>query len=177
MTCIVGLIAEGKVFIGGDSAGVTSYRLQVRRDKKVFKNGPYLIGYTSSFRMGQLLRYAFAPPIPGEYDDLHRFMCTTFVDAVRDCLDVGGYSRRQSNQESAGTFLVGYGKRLFRIDEDYQVAETLDGFDAIGAGSQVALGALYACQHLDPKERVFQALLAAERFNAAVRAPFIIQST
>jgi hypothetical protein len=104
-------------------------------------------------------------------------MCTTFVDAVRDCLDVGGYSRRQSNQESAGTFLVGYGNRLFRIDEDYQVAETLDGFDAIGSGSQVALGALYACQHLDPKERVFQALLAAERFNAAVRAPFIIQST
>ena len=34
----------------------------VEKDEKVFQNGDFLISFTSSFRMGQLLRYAFEPP-------------------------------------------------------------------------------------------------------------------
>ena len=44
MTCIVGLRHEGKAWIGGDSAGVGGLELTVRRDPKVFKNGPMLFG-------------------------------------------------------------------------------------------------------------------------------------
>ncbi|MFC7443410.1 hypothetical protein [Laceyella putida] len=177
MTCIVGLVADNKVYLGGDCAGVSHYHLQVRRDPKVFKQGPFLIGFTSSFRMGQLLRFSFVPPSPEGREDLYQFMCTTFIDAIRDCLKQGGYTQIQSNKESAGTFLVGYQNRLFRIDSDFQVAEFSDGMDAIGSGSHVALGALFASKEKDPRERVFQALYAAERFNAAVRGPYTILST
>ena len=39
MTCIVGLIDEGKVYIGGDSAGAADDLITVRADEKVFVRG------------------------------------------------------------------------------------------------------------------------------------------
>jgi hypothetical protein len=55
MTCIVGIVENGKVYMGGDAAGVNGYSVRVRKDPKLFKVGEFLFGYTSSFRMGQLL--------------------------------------------------------------------------------------------------------------------------
>ncbi len=54
MTAIVGLVHNATVYIGGDSAGVSGYSMTVRADSKVFTIGPYLMGFTTSFRMGQL---------------------------------------------------------------------------------------------------------------------------
>lgn len=183
MTCIVGLETPTGVIIGGDSAGVAGWDLDVRADTKVFTRGPYAFGFTSSFRMGQLLRYApsveldagpqFCPGVDGSDDDLDRFMATTFVDAVRALLKAGGYAKRENEQEEGGTFLVGVAGRLYEVHSDYQVARSTAGFSACGCGAQIALGAMYAmigkrC-HNDVKVRT--ALDAAERFSAGVRGP------
>ncbi|MFI2358160.1 hypothetical protein OG582_11910 [Streptomyces anulatus] len=88
MTVIVGLVHKGRVHLGADSAGVSGLQLTVRRDPKAFRNGPYALGFTTSFRMGQLLRFAFEPPQPT--GDLDRFMVTTWTDALRACLRDGG---------------------------------------------------------------------------------------
>src|SRR6266496_1329359 len=114
MTAIVGLVHEDRVYIGGDSAGVSGYDITVRADAKVFHNGPYLFGFTSSFRMGQLLRYALTPPIVNS-TDLDRFMVTTFMDAVRECLKTGGWARKESEGETGGRFLVGINSQLYMI--------------------------------------------------------------
>jgi hypothetical protein len=176
LTVIVGLVQGETVHIGGDSAGVSGYDLTVRADHKVFLNGPYLFGFTSSFRMGQLIRYALTPPDP--YGDLYKFMVTTFIDAVRDCLKAGGFAKKDNEQEEGGCFLVGVQGRLFRVDGDYQVGEPLDGYAAAGCGEAPALGALYATAgRMSPTRRVEMALKAAERFSAGVRGPFVILST
>lgn len=176
MTCIVGLVDEGKVYIGGDSAGVNGgWDLVVRADPKVFHIGPFVMGFTSSFRMGQLLRFAFVPPVHPPEVDIYRYMTVDFINAVRDCLKTGGWAKKDSEKESGGVFLVGYRERLFVIDSDYQVGETLDGYMAVGSGDQVALGALYAAQKLPPLVRIRLALEAAERWNAGVRGPFVIE--
>lgn len=171
MTAIVGLVDQGRVLIGGDSAGSDGYALTVRRDAKVFATGPYLFGFTSSFRMGQLLQWRFNPPAPEE-GELHRFMATTWIDAVRECLKAGGYAKREHEREEGGTFLVGIRGHLFFIHDDYQVGEALDGYYAVGCGAGVALGALYATAGQPPADRVRTALAAAERHCAGVRAPF-----
>jgi len=84
MTCIVGLVDDGAVYMGGDSAGVLGLSIEVRADEKVFylneksswrtrldprellKPVRHLVvmGFTSSFRMGQLPRErgSQAPP-------------------------------------------------------------------------------------------------------------------
>ena len=58
MTCIVGMVdGQGTVYIGADSLAAGGYQKTIRKDAKVFTNGIAVMGYTSSFRMGQLLRY------------------------------------------------------------------------------------------------------------------------
>ncbi|GLX99677.1 MULTISPECIES: hypothetical protein [Actinoplanes] len=177
MTAIAGLTHAGSVFIGGDSAGVGGgWDLTIRADAKVFRNRGYLFGFTTSFRMGQLIRYSLKPPAPK--GDLDKFMSTTFVDALRDCLKKGGWARKDSEQESGGTFLVGVRGRLYTVYDDYQLAKAADGFAAVGCGDQIALGAFYATAGTDlkPRKRVRVALQAAERFSAGVRGPFVCLS-
>ncbi|ANT54760.1 MULTISPECIES: hypothetical protein [Mesorhizobium] len=172
MTCIVGLINDGSVHIGGDSAGVVGYSLTVRADRKVFRNKDFVFGFTSSFRMGQLLAHSFKPPKRHPDIDVYTFMVTEFVNALRQCLKDGGYAERHHEAERGGTFLVGYAGRLFKIAGDYQVGESADDFDACGCGEQIALGALLASPNSPPRERLTIALQAAERFSAGVRTPF-----
>lgn len=175
MTVIAGLVDSGTVLLGGDSAGVGGYSLTVRKDAKTFVNGAYVLGFTTSFRMGQILRHAFTPPAPPG-GDIEQFMCTTWIDAVRQALKDGGYARLDANQETGGTFLVGVRGRLFEVDSDYQVGEALDQFAAVGCGGDVALGALYATvgTGMSGEDRILLALRAAERHSAGVRGPFTL---
>ncbi|MFH9561225.1 hypothetical protein ACH4K7_33330 [Streptomyces globisporus] len=177
MTAIVGLVRKNRVHLGADSAGVSGLQLTVRADRKVYRTGPYVMGFTSSFRMGQLLHYAFQPPQPT--GDLHGFMVTTWADAVRNCLKEGGWARKDSEQEMAGTFLVGVEGRLFVVCDDYQVGEPADGYAAVGCGDDLALGALHATAHLGmtPRARLTAALAAAEHHSAGVTGPYSYAST
>ena len=186
MTCIVGVIEDGDVWMGGDSATVAGYYLDRRADKKVFKNGPCLMGFTTSWRMGQLLRYSLkVPDQPNEMDE-YEFMVTKFIDAVRKCLHEGGYAKKKDEVEEGGTFLVGYRGKLYQIQDDFQVGQSQAHFDSVGCGFQVAQGALYAIETqsswmkplaYSAEAKVTIALEAAERFSAGVRAPFDVIST
>jgi ATP-dependent protease HslVU (ClpYQ) peptidase subunit len=181
MTCIVGLIDKenNKVYIGGDSAGVAGLSISIRKDPKVFKRGNFIFGFTSSFRMGQLL-------MCGEMDlkkqknneDTYVYMVTTFIESIRHLFKEGGYSVIDNNEESGGTFLVGYKNRLFCVESDFQVGEVFDEYYSVGCGENYALGSLYTTKGtlLTPQERINKALSAAEYHNGGVRAPFNIVS-
>ena len=185
MTCIVGLEGQGEVIVGGDSAGVTDNDLVVvRADEKVFPllGGEFVLGFTDSFRMGQLLRYSLRMPSREKRDaaygaDPDRFMATTFVDAVRACLKKGGFARREDYAETGGTFLVGWRERLYEVDDDYQVGRSVTGYTAVGGGAEIAYGALHATAGAEPDQRVELALEAASAHSATVRPPFVILRT
>jgi ATP-dependent protease HslVU (ClpYQ) peptidase subunit len=180
MTCIAGIVYEGKVYIGGDSAGVAGYSITVRADEKVFKKGEFVMGFTSSFRMGQLLRYKLNIPFHKPNIDTYEYMVTEFVEAVRQCLKDGGYSRTNNREEFGGTFLIGYKGELFTIDVDFQVGKSLNSYNAIGCGEDIAKGSMFtSCRLVDcgPDEIIREALRAAEEFNAGVRGPFTIINT
>lgn len=176
MTCIVGLEHNNHVYIGGDTAATSGYDVVIRGDEKVFANGKMVMGFTSSFRMGQLLRYSFVPPRNAHAGDDMKYLATTFVDAARKLYGAKGFLKTRDNVEAAGTFLLGYNKRLYAIYDDFQVGSPVDGYAAIGAGSDLALGAVYALKSVidDPVAIVVVALEAAAKFNASVRAPFVI---
>jgi hypothetical protein len=182
MTCIAGLVStSGKVYIGGDSAGVGGLDLQVRADNKVWtsSDGDWAFGFTTSFRMGQLLRYSLRMPPMGKGDDLMRFMVVDFIGAVRDCLKIGGFASLKEGTEAGGCFLVGHKGRLFRVDSDYQVGEAVEPYNACGCGEAYAKGVLYADElsALTPNERILHALKAAEAMSAGVRGPFQVVCT
>jgi ATP-dependent protease HslVU (ClpYQ) peptidase subunit len=177
VTCIVGVQHQGRVLIGGDSAGVAGHSINARADSKVFRVGDYVMGFTTSFRMGQLLRYSLHMPEPDSWD-VDRFMATQFVDKVRTCLRDGGWATTDNGREVGGTFLVGIRGHLYLIDSDFQIGRVLDGYDAVGCGQDLALGSLHTTRDsTDARARVTKALEAAAHHSAGVAGPFVIEET
>lgn len=178
MTLIVGIIEQEKVFIGADSAGVSGLDVTVRKDAKVFKKGDFVIGCTSSFRMIQLIRYSFTPPKKYDDVDIFEYMCTSFVNELRNVFKNGGFARKDNEVESGGHFLVGWKNRLFHIQSDYQVSEGEKPFEDVGCAESYALGALDALDtSLSAKSRIETALHIGAYRSGGVRPPFIIEST
>lgn len=176
MTCIVGLVDNGKIYMGGDSAGVAGLDVRGRADRKVFKIGNFIMGFTTSFRMGDLLKHDFSPPQRYTSCDIYKYMVTEFINEVRTCLKRGGYAKKKEETESGGTFLVGYAGNLFRIADDYQVGQNILSFDACGCGENYALGSLCSTEAwTNPTKRIEKALSAAQEFSAGVREPFHIE--
>lgn len=183
MTCIVGYCdVDGTVHMGGDSAGINQHEgsISLMKHPKVFTNGDFLIGYTTSFRFGQLLQYAFKPKTPVPSAGLMQFMVTTFVDELRDTLRASGYFAIEGN-EFGGVFLVGIRGRLFTVHEDFHVEEHNHYYAAIGGGRPYALGALHAMNALggdmSADARIGNALRAAAQFSCMVRPPFTVVSS
>lgn len=174
MTCIVGLQHDGKVTIGGDSAGVLGYDITVRADSKVFTLGPYVMGFAGSFRMGQLLHHTFKPKPPT--GNLDRFMVAQFIPGLMDCLKVGKWLYNENGRREGGIFLVGVNGRLFCIEDDFQVGHGIDGYLAIGCGDNIALGSLHSTTGQAPRARVKAALSAAAHHSAGVTPPFVIKT-
>lgn len=168
MTCVVGVKTDRGVWIGADSQATGGHSKSFRSDPKVFLNGDMVFGYTSSFRMGQILEHSFSPPAMSVGEGMMRYMCTSFIDSVRMALKEGGFAAGDKSPESGGTFLVGFAGDLYEISDDYQVARVVDGYTAIGSGYDNALGALFVTVEMDPEPRIEMAIKAAEKFNTTV---------
>jgi hypothetical protein len=185
MTCIVALINENKVLLGGDAAASDdkSGLIFQRTDPKVFKVGQYGIGFIDSFRMGQIIQYYWTPPVykpTAGYRNLDKFIKTKFVESIKDAFKEYGYGNFGSGTEEGdqgGIFIVtvqGSG-RIFTMDSDFHVAECDVPYMAEGAGQELALGSLFSTALVKtPRKRVRMALEAAAKFNMAVRPPFTI---
>jgi ATP-dependent protease HslVU (ClpYQ) peptidase subunit len=176
MTCVIGLVAGRRVYIGVDSSSVQGWTRRTSNLRKVFRKGPLLIGYTTSFRMGQLLEHQLqVPEQPPEQSD-EAYLVTTFVEHVRVLLKDRGFSKIESNAETGGQFLVGYHGRLYSIQTDFQVGEMSEGLDAVGSGAEYALGAMAALSRQPPVRRIQRALQIAAHFNMGVCPPFLVRS-
>lgn len=183
MTCIVGIKYKNKVFIGGDSAAVDGYSVNARRDKKVFRNGKFLIGFSGSFRMGQIMRFHFTPPKHNPSKSDYEYMCVDFVKKMQKTFESNGFDgqNKRSEKETCGQMLIGYNSELYEIGEDYQVGIVYDNFNAIGAGYDLALGSLYTTNALEanglvisPEEKIQYALDASSKYNGGVLPPYTI---
>jgi ATP-dependent protease HslVU (ClpYQ) peptidase subunit len=177
LTCVIGAIDKGTVTIGADSAGSDGYQLAIRADPKVALIGTqFVMGFCGSFRAWQIIRFNFAPP---EYrrGPLDKYMSTTFVEALRRCLLDGGVTEKKDNvEELPANFLVGVRGRLFQIENDMQVGESVHPYDAIGCGAQVALGAMHARKEGSVRARILAALKASSTFSEGVRPPYRLET-
>lgn len=197
MTCIVAAADGKKVVLGGDSLGSHSRGSDgiPRADAKVFRSGPYVIGFTTSYRMGQILRYLTTFPDPPDDSDpevLERFFVAELVPAIKESFREHGFDLKASFPSAGkedfqiqgvhvgGLFIVGVNGRLFEIREDFQVSRPAAPYSAIGTGAPVAHGALHAlatATDLKLEERVKIALSASQTYCTVVRAPFHFVST
>lgn len=190
MTCIVATADGKRVVIGGDTAASGGKEIYPRADSKVFRIGPYGIGFTTSFRMGQILRYEAELPDPPEEateDEMDAFFVTEFVPMIRQTFKEHGFEKKatfpstgkmdfsETGQEVGGLFVVGVQGRIFEIREDFHLARPATPYSAIGPGAVIVFGALHALEPLADftlRERAERALSAAATYSTVVRGPF-----
>jgi hypothetical protein len=176
MTCIVGIEHEGGALLACDSMTSDHYSADVSAVPKLFRIGEYAFGFTSSWRMGDLLRYHLAlPPVPR--GRLHRHITASVVPLIRACFKDGGFATTKEGAESGGTFLLAVRGHVYQITDDYQVGRSTWGYAAVGSGAVAARGALSALTEGDPRTRARAALVAAERHTAHVRRPWRFMET
>lgn len=99
MTCIIGLVDKGRVYLGSDSSGIGGHIVDIIKNPKVIKKGEFIIGYTDSFRIGQLLFYGDDLPEVPCHVDLFVWMIDIFIPNIRKRFTEGDI-------EGGGTFLV-----------------------------------------------------------------------
>lgn len=178
MTCIVGLVHGGVVYLAGDSAEQTDNE-RWECEPKVWRSGDFIMGMTAeTSRAGNIARYAFTPPLIGPDKDLMEYMVTQFVDALRGALKDGGHTKVDNGREEHGLqLLVGVRGRLFSVWSDCTVTETRNRpFQAIGCGSPYALGYMAAMAPNDPNPAEFikRAIKVAAAFAPSVGGPVTV---
>lgn len=173
MTCIVGVVDQGRVFIGGDSGAFSGWSANIRVDAKVFEAGGFVYGVCGSPRINQILRYVFQPP-PFLGGDPMAYMVCQFIPELRAVMGREVNDAARTEIPGNSSFLVGFAGRLFEVWPDWQVAETAEGVSALGCAREPALGALYAARWMLPRVALEVALDAAVALNAGVRKPFLI---
>lgn len=176
MTAIVAIAQDGKVYMGGDSAGSNYRAITNRKDEKVFIKGKFIFGCTSSFRMIQILKWSFTVPAQKKNMSDEEYMQTTFVNALRKCFKKYGFGKiAEGSDNRGGTFLVGYKGEIYEVENDFQVGMCHDNFNAVGIGDDTCIGSLFSTKHEPPRTRLQRALEAAEFRNIGVRAPYVIK--
>lgn len=182
MTCIVGLVKDDIIYIGGDSAGVDDdMNFTIRKDKKVFKKDNMIFGFSGSFRMGQILQYSFNIPYHNrEFQSDFNYLCSEFIDELIDCFKNKGFATIEDDVVTGGFFLLGYNNNLYHVQNDFQIAKVYRNFNACGCGENYALGALDIILNdniiTEPNDIIKKALMTVEKFSACVKSPFNIVS-
>lgn len=179
MTCIIGIESNGKVYMGGDSSAISGWENERINFKKVFITSGVMIGYSTSFRMGQIIEAHLDIPTFGEGGMY--YMVNLFIPALRSVLKDNGFTTIENNHETAGSLLVGISGHLYRINEDFSVTRAMDGFTAIGIGNQFALGAMAGIMRSnqpkkEPDKMILQALEIAGYFSIGVSEPYYVMS-
>jgi ATP-dependent protease HslVU (ClpYQ) peptidase subunit len=179
MTCIVAISDKNKIWMGGDSAASKNDEIITRENKKVFKNGNFIIGFSGSFRVGQILQYGFNPPKQEKNQDDMEYMVIDFIDSLRSTLQFKGllFQEREGDAHDC-EFIVGYKNTFYLIESDFQISKPIGNYIACGSGAHYAMGALHALKDIDlePKIKIEKALNASAEYCTMVRGPYEIIS-
>lgn len=122
---------DGTGHIACDSLGSNGKTKNVYKTRKIFRRSGFLFGFTSSYRMGQILQYSLSLPKRKVGQDLTEYLHTDFVSAVRSAFDEGGH-------EDGGEFIFITEGRIFSMQSDFSLLEALDTFESCGSGEDYA---------------------------------------
>lgn len=174
MTCIAAVAQKGKVWMCSDSAATTEDgTLFTFSNPKLFKFGRLIIGVAGHDRIWNVLLYRTDWPDPPK-SGFDRWSNIELLQAIKTALtkELGIDNTDKYLEESE--VLIGVAGRLYQIEGTLSVARPRENYSAVGSGSALALGALYATQksRLGPRERLRRALEAAACYRSDVAPPW-----
>lgn len=183
MTCIVGMIEKGYVWLGGDScAADEGSAYEVRSAPKVFAKGSMLIGACGSIRILQVVQHTMHQPAHPKGWSTMKYLVNAWVPALRKSLMDGGVIPKDEDAVLPDSgLLLGYRGELFTVEDDGHIGQTDLPYASVGSGTHLALASLCQQEILNDqrpaKQRLINALEIAEAHVMNVRGPFTIIST
>jgi len=162
---------KGHIHMLGDSSaiyGEGDVVRGIRKDHKVFIKGQYGIGYSGSFRTGEIIQHIWQPPKYTGRVPIERFMRTTLIESIRKAIEKG--------KGEISPMLFALDGHILNVQEDYHIGESIDPYEAIGSGEQFALGGLHALKatNLSTRTKLLKVAEAAEYHSNQVMGPFHI---
>lgn len=146
MTTLIGISGKDFVVFASDSQITDGdQRIISIETPKIVSTGKYLLGITGDSRPGDILAYAWKPPLyKGE--DPTIFMGSKVIPSISASFKDGNYEI--DNKEMNFNFLIAFNGNLFSIGGDLSFNTSERGLFAAGSGGNYALGYLYS---LEPK--------------------------
>jgi len=180
----VGLIDKGITYLGGDSLASSSYDGNTILQKKVFKLRNVknaILGFSGSVRDLNILQYAENLIDSRDEPNIdEKYLVTKFIPNVISLFNTNGRNKIDKGiNDNESYFLLGYEDKLWKIDFNYAVSSININYNAIGCGTDYALGSMYSTEILDlsPIERIYKALQSASKFSVRCAAPYYIINT
>lgn len=195
MTAIIGMERDGVAYIGADSAASSDDLSTVIAEPKVFRKGEYVIGYSYSFRFGNLLQHAWdAPGLPESLRTnpagIDAFMVNSVAQSIHTLLESRKALRSKDSNSETGCALIAIRGRLYEYERDGYILRTKDGIAATGSAYIALLASiktLHSCDWaaapggtgaMDVPSQLLAALRVAEDLTPSrVRAPFRVMGT
>jgi ATP-dependent protease HslVU (ClpYQ) peptidase subunit len=179
VTVLVGVVHNGRTWVGADSATTNGDVVAASTQPKVWQQGDFVFACTGALREQQIIQHRVTLPNMNDSTDVLRYLCIDFADALRQARKDSGFDEKvTTGQELGPVLLIGYEDRLFTMDSYYAVEEFAD-FAARGCGRELAMGSLHTTAGIwrDPRKRITAALEAACSVNAYCKPPFTIVCT
>lgn len=146
MTCVIGYVdTKGNSHIVADSAGtdVTYHNRSDLNETKIFQKGDMLIGYTTSFRMGQILEHCVAFPERSEGLSDFEYLVKELVPTIRKAFVDEKYI--SDSDKYGGVFIIVWNGKVYEIQSDFAVLSHSRRFASCGSGYTQAQGYMAAC--------------------------------
>lgn len=172
MTCIIGLVHDGRVYMGGDSQRSRGSVIETAPTPKVVRFGDMLIGSCGLALALNLIQHRLEVPKLAQIGEsgegyLFREVATPLRRLAKD----------HDLDFSDCELLIGFDQRIFRVGTDFSVLWNGEGLASIGAGERWAIGAMLALEGTVPAEdRIRRSLEIAGRCCDGVAGPYYVMS-
>ena len=174
MTCVAAIEYWNRVYFCSDAFVGSDVSRDILARPKVFRrtHPPLVFAFASGIRGAQLVENytVFREREPKE--SVEAYMVKAIADSIK-----ATYKAHDHTSDDT-VYLCAHAGHLYLIQADLSVLRSAHGYAAIGAGSDMALGALGALQEavtsraITPKAALDKALTLASRHCSMVTPPF-----
>lgn len=158
MTCIIAHTDGVSSFIAGDKLGSNGFTKTVQTEPKVFEKEfiklhddglsrtkeVMALGYTTSFRMGQLLNYNLNLPEQDASQTFSQYLVLKVIPIIRQMFKEEWGARDASQDVGGGQFIILHNHTIYEVQEDFSVLQPKTRITAVGSGTYHAIAAMQA---------------------------------
>lgn len=137
MTSIVAISTPKGVYLGGDLAGSNGHTIGTTTQSKVCAKEDFLIGYTGSFRAGQIVEHGWYPPARVEGISDYIYLVLAVIPSMMECLTENGYGGHDGEEVRGGNFVLVYRGHIYEVQTDYSIIEWDQPVVCVGSGGDV----------------------------------------